>query len=213
MLSLAHIPTTEGEAGRGELNNAATWDDFPNGRFGDFKSPAFGDQGPWGTPGISVRLSVFLPSGYISTTYNENLEQRNEALGQWGHPRTLNDLTGIFLDHLHSNIPTTPFSPTPLSPESLMILPHLERLTKRGWWTVGSQPAVDGVSSGDEVVGWGPRAGYVFQKGFVEFFCGIEEVQGIEQRVVERGRGWVHWFAGNSKVCRLRRCSDGKLTV
>jgi hypothetical protein len=68
MLSLAHIPTTEGEAGRGELNNAATWDDFPNGRFGDFKSPAFGDQGPWGTPGISVRLSVFLPSGYQRLT-------------------------------------------------------------------------------------------------------------------------------------------------
>jgi methylenetetrahydrofolate reductase (NADPH) len=54
--TLSNISTTEGEAGRGELNNAATWDDFPNGRFGDFKSPAFGDQGPWGgSRSISVR--------------------------------------------------------------------------------------------------------------------------------------------------------------
>lgn len=45
----------DGEAARVELNNAASWDDFPNGRFGDFKSPAFGNQGPWGSLGISVR--------------------------------------------------------------------------------------------------------------------------------------------------------------
>lgn len=127
--------------------------------------------------------------------------QRNDALTQWGHPKFLDDLTQIFIDHLHAKVSTTPFSPTPLSPESLMILPHLEKLTKRGWWTVGSQPAVDGASSADEVVGWGPRAGYVFQKGFVEFFCRQEEVVAIERRVEERGGGWVHMFAGNDRVC------------
>lgn len=89
----------------------------------------------------------------------------------------------------------------PLSPESLMILPHLERLTRRGLWTVGSQPAVDGANSNDDVVGWGPRAGYVFQKGFVEFFCEESEVDKIERQVQQRGNGWVHWFAGNKKVC------------
>ena len=51
---LASLPTTDGEVGRGELNNAATWDEFPNGRFGDFKSPAYGNQGLWGSPVISV---------------------------------------------------------------------------------------------------------------------------------------------------------------
>ncbi|KAK0211066.1 methylenetetrahydrofolate reductase-domain-containing protein [Desarmillaria ectypa] len=171
---LATISTTDGEAGSGELNNAATWDDFPNGRFGDFKSPAYGDQDPYGNVGTIT-------------------------LGPWGHPQTINDLTTIFLDHLHSKIPTTPFSPTPLSPESLTILPHLEKLTKRGWWTVGSQPAVDGAPSSDEVFGWGPRAGFVFQKGFVEFFCTEDELDIIEKKVTDNGKGWVHWFAGNSK--------------
>ena len=49
-------PNTETEAGKGELNNAASWDDFPNGRFGDYKSPAFGDPNLWGTSNVSVRI-------------------------------------------------------------------------------------------------------------------------------------------------------------
>ncbi|TFK42391.1 methylenetetrahydrofolate reductase-domain-containing protein [Crucibulum laeve] len=189
--NLTTVQITE-EAGRGELNNAATWDDFPNGRFGDFKSPAFGNQDPWGGSGIS----------------------RTEVLAQWGSPKTLENLTKIFVDHLHSRISTTPFSPGPLSPESLMILPHLEKLTKKGWWTVGSQPAVDGASSSDPVVGWGPRSGYVFQKGFVEFFCPKEDLNAIERRVEEKGNGWVHWFAGSDKgECRSNVPKDGRNAV
>ena len=34
--------------GKGEANYAATWDEFPNGRFGDVNSPAFGSQDLWG---------------------------------------------------------------------------------------------------------------------------------------------------------------------
>ncbi|KAG6336321.1 hypothetical protein ID866_2770 [Astraeus odoratus] len=56
-VALASKPTVECERpGRGELNNAASWDDFPNGRFGDYKSPAFGVQDQWGGLGISVHV-------------------------------------------------------------------------------------------------------------------------------------------------------------
>jgi len=134
--------------------------------------------------------------------------QRNEAIVQWGNPTTLEDLTQIFLDHLNSKIPTTPFSPSPLSPESLTILSHLEKLTKRGWWTVGSQPAVDGASSSDPVVGWGPRSGYVFQKCFVEFFCEEADVEVIEKRIRAHGNGWVHYFACSSEVRAVSSISD-----
>lgn len=111
----------------------------------------------------------------------------------------MDDLTKIFLAYLDSSIPSTPFSEGPLSPESLMILPELKQLTKRGWWTVGSQPAIDGAHSADEVVGWGPRSGYVFQKGFVEFFCDESDVESIAKEIDARGGGRVHWFAGNFK--------------
>ncbi|KAJ3568634.1 hypothetical protein NP233_g5578 [Leucocoprinus birnbaumii] len=174
--SLATLPATDGEAGRGELNNAASWDDFPNGRFGDFKSPAFGAEDPWGNSGVAI----------------------NQMLRQWRNPKTLQELTQIFLDHLQSRISTTPFSPVPLSPESMMILPELKLLTQKGWWTVGSQPTINGVSSSDETVGWGPKAGYVFQKGFVEFFCEQTDLELLERRIEERGQGWVHYIAGNN---------------
>lgn len=65
---------------------------------------------------------------------------------------------------------------------------------------MGSQPAVDGTDSSDDVVGWGPSSGYVFQKCFVEFFCGPKEVEDIEKKIEEKGNGWVHYFAGNYKV-------------
>lgn len=59
--ALTFKQTLDPEPGRGEVNNAATWDDFPNGRFGDYKSPAFGDQDQWGGIGFSVG-NICLPS-------------------------------------------------------------------------------------------------------------------------------------------------------
>lgn len=172
----------EPEASKGEINNAADWDDFPNGRFGDFKSPAYGETDRWGSSAFQSKV----PSAPLS---------------HWGNPKTVDDLTTLFIRHLHSKITTTPFSSTPLSPESLMIFPHLERLTRKGWWTIGSQPAINGVPSTDDVVGWGPRGGYVYQKCFVEFFVEQKDVERIVKKVEEEGGGLVSYFAGNEKVC------------
>ncbi|KAI0070689.1 MTHFR-domain-containing protein [Panus rudis PR-1116 ss-1] len=189
---LTKSTSLEHEVGKGEVNSAATWDEFPNGRFGDFKSPAYGDPNPWNSSQIS----------------------RNQALNEWGHPKTPSDLTTIFLDYLHSKLSTTPFSPAPLSPESMMIFSHLERLTKNGWWTVGSQPAVNGAPSEDKVVGWGPKGGYVYQKCFVEFFVEKEDVERIEKKVLEKGGGWVDYFAGNlSGICRTNVPEGGRNAV
>lgn len=93
-----------------------------------------------------------------------------------------------------------------------MILPHLENLTKRGWWTVGSQPAVNGASSTDDIVGWGPRAGYVFQKCFVEFFCEEKDVNAISKRTTDQGNGWIHFFACNNEVFSASLSKISKLT-
>lgn len=123
--------------------------------------------------------------------------QRDQVLARWGFPKTEEDISNLFLRYLHSKLTTTPFSPEPLSPESLMIIRHLERLTKKGWWTVGSQPAVDGAKSSDEVVGWGPNGGYVYQKSFVEFFVEQDVVDRIKKKVRDHGQGWVDYFAGN----------------
>ena len=107
----------------------------------------------------------------------------------------------MFLRHLRSEISDTPFSDGPLNEESQVILPELEKLTKRGWWTVGSQPAVDGAESTDPMFGWGPRGGYVYQKAFVEFFAPEEDVERIISKAESQGKGWVDYLAVNLEVC------------
>ncbi|KAG9318613.1 methylenetetrahydrofolate reductase-domain-containing protein [Chiua virens] len=197
--ALTSKPTLEVDPpGRGELNNAATWDEFPNGRFGDYKSPAFGAQDQWG--GLGINLGNF--SRFIRRNSN------------WGNPTSIEDLTKLFLDYLNSNLPSTPFSAFPLSAESLTILEHLKKLTSQGLWTVCSQPAIDNASSTDEVFGWGPKGGYVFQKGFVEFFAEEKVVYQIERKIEEEGNGWIHFFAANYEgECRTNVPEDGRNAV
>ncbi|KAI9446165.1 methylenetetrahydrofolate reduct [Lactarius indigo] len=165
-----HTYPKTGDTGKGEANYAATWDEFPNGRFGDVNSPAFGTQDLWGGFG------------------------RIPPIGS--RPSTLADITALSLRFLRGEIASYPFSPAPLSSESQLILPHLLRLAKNGWWPVSSQPTVDGLQSDHGTVGWGPAGGYVYQKSFVEFFASENIVERLE-KVVGKVKGVVDFLAGN----------------
>ena len=127
-------------------------------------------------------------------------DKREQALQNWGSPTTATDITALFLRYLTGEASSTPWSDEPLQPETVPITPHLTALNSRGWWTVGSQPALDAVSSDDEVYGWGPKGGYVFQKAFVEFFCTKEDVAMLEERIRSKGQGWLTFFAANMMV-------------
>lgn len=129
--------------GEGTLGREATWDDFPNGRWGDARSPAYGE-----IDGYGVSLHVSIPS----------------ALKLWGYPVEIKDLTSIFLRHVRGELEAVPWSEEGLSPETETIRNELAGLIQKGWWTVASQPAVNGVHSTHEVFGWGPKNGFVFQK-------------------------------------------------
>ncbi|KAI4093828.1 MAG: hypothetical protein LQ339_007610 [Xanthoria mediterranea] len=134
----------------------ATWDDYPNGRFGDARSPAFG------TP-IS-----YSPYSLPCTPA--------QARSLWGEPTSLSAITNLFTSHLSGkSVPQLPWSDDSspsLSSETALIRDHLLTLTTtRNWWTIASQPAADGVPSTDPIHGWGPAKGFVFQKPFVELFC------------------------------------------
>lgn len=129
--------------GEGTLGREATWDDFPNGRWGDARSPAFGE-----IDGYGVSLHVSIPS----------------ALKLWGYPVDAKDVSTIFERHVLGQIDSIPWSEEGLSPETETIREELAGLIRKGWWTVASQPAVNGVHSTDEVFGWGPKNGFVFQK-------------------------------------------------
>ncbi|KAH6666955.1 methylenetetrahydrofolate reductase-domain-containing protein [Halenospora varia] len=135
--------------GEGSLGREATWDDFPNGRWGDARSPAYGE-----IDGYGVSLHMSIPS----------------AIKLWGYPKRISDITSIFLKHINGEIDAIPWSEEGLNEETNTIKTQLLALNQKGWWTVASQPAVNGIRSSDPVFGWGPKNGFCFQKAFVELF-------------------------------------------
>ena len=135
--------------GEGALGREATWDDFPNGRFGDARSPAYGEIDGYG---VSIHMSI------------------TQAVRLWGHPKTRQDINDLFIKHIRGELAAIPWSEEELMAESSTIKPQLLDLNSKGWWTVASQPAVNGFRSEESTFGWGPANGFVFQKSFVEFF-------------------------------------------
>lgn len=164
--------------GEGALGREATWDDFPNGRFGDARSPAFGDIDGYG------------PSLHMSHSQAQNL---------WGFPVTVEDINNLFVRHITGDLSAIPWSEQGLNDESKVIQQQLVSLNRKGWWTVASQPAVNSCRSDDPTFGWGPPGGFVFQKAFVEFFCPDEDLVRIQAKLKEMGDGAVSFYAANNK--------------
>ncbi|KAK5107923.1 hypothetical protein LTR62_000528 [Meristemomyces frigidus] len=161
--------------GEGAQGREATWDDFPNGRWGDVRSPAYGE-----IDGYGVSLHASIP----------------EANRLWGQPATPEDISTIFRNHLEGKIDAIPWSEEALQAETLTIKDQLLRLVNKGWWSVASQPAVNGVPSSDSVFGWGPKHGFVFQKPFVELFLPSADWKRLRS-VIEQDEQ-ITYFAGNA---------------
>lgn len=164
--------------GEGALGREATWDDFPNGRWGDARSPAYGEIDGYG---VSLHMSV------------------TQAIKLWGFPRGKEDITKLFIRHIEGDLSAIPWSEEGLNEETNSIKSHLLELNRKGWWTVASQPAVNGVRSTDSVFGWGPRNGFVFQKAFVELFLPSESWKALHETLCgkEVARN-VSWYAASA---------------
>lgn len=161
--------------GEGSLGREATWDDFPNGRWGDARSPAFGEIDGYG------------PTLHVSTP---------QALKLWGYPVDKDDISKLFRRHIEGDLEAIPWSEQGLSPETSTIAKELLALNAKGWWTVASQPAVNGLKSTDPVFGWGPKNGLVFQKPFVEFFLPAADWAKLQPRL--QAHDQVTYFASNA---------------
>ncbi|KAL2119308.1 hypothetical protein VTJ04DRAFT_6268 [Mycothermus thermophilus] len=148
--------------GEGVLGREATWDDFPNGRWGDARSPAYGQIDGYG---VSLHVTV------------------SQARQLWGEPTAPEHVSDIFIRHLRGELSMIPWSEEGFSPETATIRDQLVQLNARGWWTLASQPAVNGLRSSDPTFGWGPQNGFVFQKAFVEFFLPSRDWKELEQRL------------------------------
>jgi methylenetetrahydrofolate reductase (NADPH) len=171
--------------GIGSLGREATWDDFPNGRWGDARSPAFGEIDGYG-PSLHVNANV--------------------ARQLWGFPVSNSDISTLFKKHVSAQLYIVPWSEggaaeeSNLNAETETIKPQLLKIIEKNWWTLASQPAVNGLRSDDPVFGWGPPGeGFVFQKAFVEFFCPNADYKNkVKPTLLKNGSDEFAWFATNS---------------
>lgn len=177
------------------------WDEFPNGRYGDSRSPAYGEMDGYG---VSLKVAP------------------QEALRLWGFPVSEADVSKIFCDYLSGQRTSIPWCDCPIMDETAAIQSELLALNSatRTWWTVGSQPAVDGIDSSDPTYGFGPKAGHVFQKAFVEFFATEDHLKALQQRVADAGAerqddeaGWITFLAGNRKGDFVTNMHEGDVNA
>ncbi|KAI5778617.1 methylenetetrahydrofolate reductase-domain-containing protein [Geopyxis carbonaria] len=129
------------------------WDEFPNGRWGDSRSPAFGEVDAYG---IGLR-----------GTNESNIKK-------YGSPTSFRDVANTFVKYMSGSLASLPWSDSEITSEVNSIKQNLIDLNARGFLTINSQPAVNGIKSSDPVFGWGPRNGYVFQKSYIELFVSPE---------------------------------------
>jgi methylenetetrahydrofolate reductase (NADPH) len=176
--------------GEGSLGREATWDDFPNGRWGDARSPAYGEIDGYG---VSLHMSI------------------TQAVKLWGFPSSREDVTELFIKHINGELSAIPWSEEGLNEETNTIKEQLLKLNHKGWWSVASQPAVNGVKSTDKMFGWGPRNGFVFQKAFVELFLPTSDWKSLHQKLSSPDVAQtVSWYASNAAGEFLSSDGDGE---
>lgn len=179
--------------GEGVLGREATWDDFPNGRWGDARSPAYGEIDGYG---VSLHMSV------------------TQAKTLWGEPKTTEDINNLFIKHLKGELSAIPWSEEEFNAETATIKDQLLALNSRGWWTVASQPAVNGLRSTDSTFGWGPANGFVFQKAFVEFFTPTSDWRRLHEKLSSPEMADKLWFyAANAEGDFVSSDSSGGLSL
>eukprot|EP00002_Diphylleia_rotans_P034882 TRINITY_DN753_c0_g1_i5.p1 TRINITY_DN753_c0_g1~~TRINITY_DN753_c0_g1_i5.p1 ORF type:complete len:471 (+),score=95.75 TRINITY_DN753_c0_g1_i5:77-1489(+) len=123
-----------------------SWDEFPNGRWGSSKSPGFGELLDY-----HIFAHRFPPAADLK-----------KILGD--APQAEEDIFNVFSGFIEGKVSWLPWSEKPLLMESGLIKEELMLLNKNGFLTINSQPRINGASSSDLRVGWGPKGGFIYQK-------------------------------------------------
>ncbi|RIB13765.1 methylenetetrahydrofolate reductase-domain-containing protein [Gigaspora rosea] len=144
------------------VTRTEAWDEFPNGRWGDSRSPAFGELDGYG---VSLK------------------QTKQNALELWGCPNSLNDIYNIFVRYCRGELVSLPWSDQSLAEETDIIKDQLAFINSLGYLTINSQPAVNGVRSDHKIFGWGPKNGYVYQKAYLEVFVSPTQLDSLIAKI------------------------------
>ncbi len=145
------------------LTRTENWDDFPNGRWGDITSPTFGELNQY----HAIRAG----------SKSDKVKARRKNI--WGEPKSINDIKDIFVSFCKGETNSLPWCEIPLAQESKQISYDLLNLNEMGYFTINSQPKINGLPSEDPVVGWGGTGGRVYQKAYLEFFTSKDKLNAL----------------------------------
>ncbi|EGN96732.1 hypothetical protein SERLA73DRAFT_161762 [Serpula lacrymans var. lacrymans S7.3] len=173
------------------LSRTENWDEYPNGRFGDSRSPAYGELDGYGV--------------WIKQT-------KEDAMKLWGQPTTFNEITTLFSRFCSKELSALPWSDQKASKETSAIAPQLSKMNELGFLTINSQPAVNGAKSDDKLFGWGPSNGYVYQKAYLEFFVG-PELLNLLLTHIERDSNITYYVINKQGDLRTNTHSEGPNAV
>jgi methylenetetrahydrofolate reductase (NADPH) len=169
----------------------ADWDEFPNGRWGDSRSPAFG--------GLDA--------------YGIGLKGTNETnVKLWGRPTTLRQITDLFVRFIGGKLSRLPWSEGEITAEADSIKSELIQLNLRGLLTINSQPAINGMPSSHPVYGWGPAGGYVYQKAYLELLVFPSLIETILARI-EANKDLTYYAVNKGGTLRTNTRDEGPNAV
>ena len=142
------------------LTRTEIWDDFPNGRWGDIESPTFGELNQY----HAIRAG----------SKSDKIRAKRKKI--WGEPKNIKDITDVFVSFCKGKINSLPWCEMPLAQESKQISDDLLNLNEMGYFTINSQPKINGLPSEDAEVGWGGPGGRIYQKAYLEFFTSKDKL-------------------------------------
>jgi len=166
------------------LARTVQWDEFPNGRWGDSRSPAYGD------------------THYYLYSHTKEIMHANDREKMWGIPKSYEDVYNVFVNYLTQKIKAIPWCFDPIDKETNALLEPLMFLNRKGFLTINSQPAVNGVPSTCPISGWGPEGGRIYQKAYLEFFCSPEQTEKLIEKL-EIHKNIQYEAIGSTKEIRL----------
>ena len=134
------------------LKKTKHWDEFPNGRWGPSRSPAF-----------EIQDSEKELGGFVSYSHKFRTINVDEKQKMWGEKCTsYDDVSKIFVSYITGQIKKFPFSEGAIALETSQLTDVLVKMNNNKLFTINSQPRVNGAESTDPAFGWGPDQGYVY---------------------------------------------------
>eukprot|EP00163_Fabomonas_tropica_P007578 TRINITY_DN1729_c2_g6_i2.p1 TRINITY_DN1729_c2_g6~~TRINITY_DN1729_c2_g6_i2.p1 ORF type:complete len:595 (+),score=196.83 TRINITY_DN1729_c2_g6_i2:46-1830(+) len=143
------------------------WDEYPNGRWGDSRSPAFGDLTNYHLVGITGGKMFHKEKDGVKVSIYPEVSDAHAVCD-------------VFVGFLKGDYPVLPWVTTPMAEETRFISAPLYKLNQNGYLTINSQPRVNGTPSSDPMFGWGGHDGVVYQKAYLEFFCSKESLETLQ---------------------------------